>query len=56
MRLNYYSRDRVIVGIFWEEVDREGEVRDLRKEIGIECDGNCFLFCIFEGIKRINKK
>ena len=50
------NRDRIIVGTFGEEADREGEVRDLRKETGIECDGNYFPLCTLEGTKRTNKK
>lgn len=49
------NRDRVTVGTFGKEADREGEARDLRKETGIECDGNCFLLCTLEGTKRTNK-
>lgn len=56
LRSNYHSRDRVTVGTFWEEADREGEARGLRTETGIECDGNCFPLCTPEGTKRTNKK
>lgn len=51
------NRDKVAVGTFWEEADREGEARDLRKETGIECDGNCFPLSVpLRGKKRTNKK